>query len=174
VRNAHCTLVVLALGAATAACGHEAAAPGSAARSAPAGRSEGQAPQRLVGRYGMTLDRSDLPSKPDPILRHGLHGWTLKISNTGGVDHGTAFTLVDDGLDKLHPGQGTLESPRFEVVGDRILLHQEECAPAPAPIEAEYRWKLTGDTLRLTAVRIGCTDKVALTLLTSHAWTRRP
>lgn len=59
------------------------------------------------------------------------------------------------------------------MVGDRILLHDEECAVSTAPVESEYRWARGGKTLRFTEVKNGCKDQVVLTLLTSEPWLSR-
>lgn len=114
----------------------------------------------------MTLKRSDLPADPPPELTDRAERWTLKIANTGGPNNARALSIVNDQL-------GPLESSRFGVIGDRILLHGEECAVAAAPVESEYTWKRSGKTLRFTAVKSGCKDKVALTLLTAEPWAKR-
>jgi hypothetical protein len=113
----------------------------------------------------MTLRSRDLPRDPPPELTDRAENWTLKIANTGGVGNGSAITLVNKQL-------GTLESSRFGVVGDRIRLHNEECAANSGTVESEYRWKLSGKTLRFTAVKNDCRDKVALTLFTAEPWRR--
>jgi hypothetical protein len=137
-----------------------------ARRLAPQSRLEEPAPADLVGTYAMTLKPSDLPPNPPPELTVQAEKWTLEIANNGGLNDGRAFTIINDQL-------GALESSRFGVVGDRILLHDEECAVASAPVESEYRWRVSGKTLRFTEVKNGCKDKVALTLLTAEPWTKR-
>ena len=57
--------------------------------------------------------------------------------------------------------------------GDHILLHEEECAVATAPVESEYSWQISGDTLRFSEITNGCEDDVALTLLTSEPWIKK-
>jgi hypothetical protein len=127
---------------------------------------EHSAPAELVGTYSITLKRSDLPANPPQELTDGGGRWTLRVANKGGPNNGPALTLTNDQL-------GPLESSRFGVVEQRILLHGEECAVASAPVESEYTWKRSGKTLRFTAVKNGCKDKVALTLLTAEPWTKR-
>jgi len=126
---------------------------------------ESALPTELAGTYLMTLKPSDVPTDPPPELTDNAEKWTLEIANTGGPDGGPAFTIINDQL-------GTLESSRLEVIDDRILLHDEECAVAPAPVESEYQWKLSGNTLRFAEMRNGCKDDVVLTLLTSEPWLR--
>jgi hypothetical protein len=131
------------------------------------GAAEKPAPADLLGTYAMTLKPSDLPPNPPQELTDRAEKWTLKIANSGHPSDGRAFTIINDQL-------GKLESSRFGVVGDRILLHEEECALTPAVgVESEYRWKLSGKTLRFTEVKNGCKDKVVLTLLTAEPWTKR-
>jgi hypothetical protein len=115
----------------------------------------------------MTLERGDLPANPPAELTDRADRWTLKIANAGGPNNAPALTLINDQL-------GPLESSRFGLIGTRILLHEEECAVAPAPVESEYTWERSAKTLRFTAVKNGCNDKVALTLLTAGPWAKRP
>jgi hypothetical protein len=136
--------------------------------SQPAAQSpaEHSAPAELVGTYAMNLKSSDLPPNPPPELTDRAQKWTLKIANSGHPNGGRAFTIINDEL-------GKLESSNFGVVGDRVLLHDEECAVAAAPVESEYGWSLRERELRFTEVKNGCKDKVVLTLLTSEPWFKR-
>jgi hypothetical protein len=127
---------------------------------------EDPAPADLVGTYAMNLKPSDVPPNPPPELTDRAEKWTLKIANSGHPNGGRAFTIINNEL-------GKLESSNFGVVGDRVLLHDEECAVAAAPVESEYRWRLRGKTLSFTEVKNGCKDKVVLTLLTSEPWLKR-
>jgi hypothetical protein len=136
---------------------------GGGSDTAASAATEGAAPANLVGTYAMTLKPSDVPPNPAPELTDRAERWTLKIANNGGMDGGPAFTIINDQL-------GTLESSRFGVDGDRIVLHDEECAVAPAPVESEYAWTLSGSSLRFSEVTNGCDDDVVLTLLTSEPW----
>jgi hypothetical protein len=140
--------------------GSKAAAPRPAEKPAPAD---------LVGTYGMTLKPSDVPPNPPPELTiERAEKWTLKITNSGHRNGGRAFTIIND-------RHGRLESSPFGVIGNHILLHNEECAAAVAYtfVQSEYRWRLSGKTLRFAEVKNGCKDKVALTLLTSEPWFKR-
>jgi hypothetical protein len=111
----------------------------------------------------MNLKSSDLPPNPPQELTDRAEKWTLKIANSGHPNGGRAFTIINDEL-------GKLESSNFGVVGDRVLLHDEECAVAAAPVESEYGWRLRERELRFTEVKNGCEDNVVLTLLTSEPW----
>jgi hypothetical protein len=122
----------------------------------------GKAPEELVGTYAMTLKHGDIPPDPAPELVHEAEHWTLKISNTGAIG-GPSFTITNDTL-------GPLENTPLGVQGDRVLLHQEECAVSAEPVESIYRWKLDGDTLTFTKVVNGCDDDVVKTLLTAEPW----
>jgi hypothetical protein len=39
-------------------------------------------------------------------------------------------------------------------------------------VSSSYTWKAEGDSLRLTAVKHGCADKVAETILSAEPWKR--
>jgi hypothetical protein len=159
-------LPVILLTIAAGGCGGDDNKENGSTATAPS-RAEDQAPAGLVGTYAMTLKPSDLPPNPPQELTDRAEKWTLKIANSGHPNGGRAFTIINNQL-------GKLESSNFGVVGDRILLHDEECAVAVAPVESEYRWRLSGKTLRFAEVKNGCKDKVVLTLLTSEPWfTRR-
>jgi cell division septation protein DedD len=158
-------LPVIFLGVAAGGCAGNDNNEGSSKATAPRPAGD-SAPADLVGTYGMTLKPSDVPRNPPQELTDRAEKWTLKIANSGHPNGGRAFTIINDKL-------GKLESSNFGVVGNRILLHNEECAVAAAPVEGEYRWKLRGKKLRFTEVKNGCKDKVALTLLTSEPWFRR-
>lgn len=157
----------LLMAATTAGCGDSSDDTSKGATSTKPKQAERTAPAALVGTYSMTLKRGDLPANPPPELTDQAERWTLKIANTGGLNNGPALTLINEQL-------GPLESSRFGVIADRILLHEEECAVAPGPVESEYTWKRRGNILRFTAVKNGCKDEVALTLLTAEPWTKRP
>ena len=59
------------------------------------------------------------------------------------------------------------------VAGDQLKLTREECAPAGDKlVSSSYTWKAEGDSLRLTAVKHGCADKVAETILSAEPWKR--
>jgi hypothetical protein len=153
----------IVLAVAAVGCGGDDNGGSATVASSPA---QGTVPADLVGTYAMTLKPSDVPPNPPPELTDRAEKWTLKIANTGGPDNGPAFTIINDQL-------GTLESSRLGVDGDRILLHEEECAVAPAPVESEYRWRRSGKTLLFTEITNGCKDDVVLTLLTSEPWLKR-
>jgi hypothetical protein len=117
----------------------------------------------------MTLRASDLPPHPAPELSDGVgRRWTLRISNSGGIDNGRAFALAAS-------GRGALETPAFGVVGDRVILHREECAAGGNErfYENQYRWRVSGRHLTFTTIANRCPDRVAATLLTARPWTRR-
>jgi hypothetical protein len=147
-------------------CGDDAREHGTGGQSSPPAQSERSAPQALAGTYKMVLKHADLPPDPPPELTDRAEKWTLKIENTGGRNGGPGLALINDEL-------GTLESSPFGVIGDRILLHAEECAVAPAPVESAYTWKRSANTLTFRALKNGCKDEVALTLLTAEPWTKR-
>jgi hypothetical protein len=131
-----------------------------------ASRAEGPPPSGLVGTYGTTVRKADLPGRPAPELTSGSRTWTLNIARTGGVGNAPALTIVNDQL-------GTLESSRLGVSGDRLFLHKEDCAVGPQFVESDYRWHLAGKTLRLEPVKVGGSDKVAVTILSAEPWQRR-
>jgi hypothetical protein len=143
-----------------------AAGCGGGSGSSTASRAEGPPPSELNGTYGTTLRKADLPANPAPGLTSGSRTWTLKIARTGGVDNGPALTIGDNQL-------GELESSRLGVSGDRLFLHKEICDAGPRFVESEYRWHISGKTLRLEPVKVGCSDKVASTVLSAEPWRRR-
>lgn len=55
-----------------------------------------------------------------------------------------------------------------------VELSGEECAQKTGDsiVSSSYTWKADGDTLRLTAVKHGCADKVAETILGAEPWKR--
>ncbi len=161
------TAAALLAAAGVAGCGGDSDAGKSGAKASTATQAERSAPPDLVGTYSMTLKRRDLPANPPPELTDRAEKWSLKIANTGGPDNGPALTLINDQL-------GVLESSRLGVIGNRILLHNEECAAGPALVESEYTWQRSANTLRFRVVKNGCKDKVALTLLTAEPWSKRP
>jgi hypothetical protein len=158
--------VALLIAATAAGCGDSPDEGKKDAGPSAATRAEHPAPAALVGTYSMVLKPSDLPANPPQELTDRAERWTLTIANTGGPNNSPALALTNDQL-------GLLESSRLGVIGNRILLHAEECAVAPALVESEYRWKSDGKTLRFTAVKSGCKDKVSLTLLTAEPWAKR-
>jgi hypothetical protein len=97
----------------------------------------------------MTLKPGDVPPNPPPELTDQAEHWTLEISRDGAPDGGPAFTIINDAFNPL-------------------LLHDEECAVASAPVESEYGWEL-----RFTSITNGCDDDVVLTLLASEPWRKR-
>lgn len=129
---------------------------------------EGPAPAELAGTYSTTLKPADLPSKLPPELADGGLKWTLEIANSGGPADGPALTIASD-------TQGVLESPSLGVAGDRILLHDEECAKptGDALVESEYSWSVDGNALTIDAVKNGCPDQIAETILTSEPWAKK-
>jgi hypothetical protein len=140
---------------------------GGGSKPAASAAAEGPAPPQLVGAYAMSLKPSDLPPHPPEELTGGSAGWTLKVANSGGPGGGPVFTVAND-------QSGTLESSSLGVAGERVFLHHEECAEKTGYrlVESEYRWSLSGKTLRLSDVKVGCPDKVASTILTSERWTK--
>ena len=165
-RLTYATVAAALLMAATAAgCGDSSDEGEKDADTSAAKPAERPVPAELVGSYSMVLKPSDLPANPPQELTDRAERWTLTIANKGGPGNSPALALTNDQL-------GLLESSSLEVDGNRILLHAEECAVAPAPVESEYRWKSDGKTLRFTAVKSGCKDKVSLTLLTAEPWAK--
>ena len=154
-------LVIASLALALGGCGSDDAAD---TKTAPAAAGN-PAPANLVGTYAMRLKPADLPSNPPRELTEGSNRWKLKIANTGGPDGAPSFTISNAQL-------GVLESSRLSTSGDRVLLHDEECAAGPPLVESAYRWSLSGKTLTLTTIKNGCKDGIAKTLLTAEPWTR--
>ena len=130
-------------------------------------RSLGKAPAALVGTYATTLTEADLARNSAPQLREGP-SWQLIILNTGGPASGRNLTL-------LNKGSGPLEAAEFGVSGDRIVLMHERCTVGGFHpySDNEYRFALTGTTLRFTKVSNGCRDRVAETVLTSEPWKKQ-
>ncbi len=118
------------------------------------------APDELLGQYTVTLDESDLPDDAADELTEGGPSWTVTIAETGGPGEGPAFTIAND-------LEGPLESSNFEVKGDRILVHEQECASTGEPVESVWRYELKGKELTLTEEKGSCPDEVALTVLTT-------
>ena len=128
----------------------------------------GPAPQQLVGTYVTTLEQGDVEAAGSPPEIAGAdRSWTLRILNTGGPDNGPVLVIEQKTA-------GNLEAPSLRVAGDRLLLRNEECAAGGQYkfYDNEYRWKLSGKTLTITPVTNHCSDRVALTILTSRAWTK--
>jgi hypothetical protein len=124
------------------------------------------ASQELLGQYEVKLPKSDLPKDAPEELTEGSETWTVTIADTGGPGDGPAFTIANDQL-------GPLESSNFEVKGDRILLHEEECAQTGEPVESEYSYELKDDELTFSDPKETCPDKVAETILTSGPLTKK-
>jgi hypothetical protein len=123
-------------------------------------------PAELLGTYTTTLKRSDVPDPAPPEL-DGQYRWTLRITKDGGPDDKPALTIVK-------PPDDVLESSAMAVTGDKLELTGEECAQTMGDsiVSSSYTWKAEGDRLRLTAVKHGCADKVAETILSSEPWKR--
>src|SRR5436190_21066019 len=142
---------------------------GGGSNSSTAGASEGPPPVNLVGTYKTTLKPRDLPPNPSPALTPG--GWTLTIATKGGPGGGPALTITSG-----HES-GALTSAKLGVSGNTLFLHNEECENKAGNnltfVESEYRWRLSGKTLRLTNVKNGCPDKIDLTILTAAPYTKQ-
>jgi predicted double-glycine peptidase len=97
--------------------------------------------------------------------------WTLTIATKGGPGGGPALTIAS--------GQESdaLTSAKLGVSGNTLFLHGEECGNKAGTkttfVESEYRWNLSGKTLRLTSVKNGCPDKVDQTILTAKPYTKQ-
>src|SRR4051812_49425232 len=87
----------------------------------PPQRTRTPAPAKLLGTYTTKLKPSDLPPNLPPELADGSPEWKLTIANSGGIDNGSVFGIAN-------VKEGSLEAPSFSVIGDRVLLHREECA----------------------------------------------
>ncbi len=122
-------------------------------------KKSGASPE-LLGQYEVKLPKKDLPKDAPQELTEGSETWTVTLADTGGPGDGPAFTIANDQL-------GPLESSNFEVKGERILLHEQECAQTGSPVESEYGFELKGDELTLSDPKGTCPDKVAETILTS-------
>ena len=128
-------------------------------------------PAELVGTYTTTLEAGDIPANPAPELENAAGEWELVIATSGAPDGGPALAIN-------HPVEGNLEAPGLTVDGDEFLLEDEECAAGPegsyAFYDNAYSWALDGSTLTLATVENECADRVAETILTSNAWTKKP
>jgi hypothetical protein len=159
-------VVLTAVAAISAGCGG-----GGDSSSSKAGTSEGPPPANLVGTYKTTLKSGDLPPDPSPVVADGGPGWTLAIATNGGPDGGPALTITSS-----HES-GALTSAKLGVSGKTLFLHNEECENKAGTnttfVESEYRWSLSGKTLRLTNVKNGCPDKADLTILTAEPYTKQ-
>jgi hypothetical protein len=125
-------------------------------------------PQQLLGTYTTTLEQSDVEAAGSPPEIAGPdRSWTLRILNKGGPDNGPVLAIDNKTA-------GNLEAPSLRVDGDRLLLRKEECAAGGQYkfYNNEYAWKLSGKTLTITPVTNHCSDRVALTILTSRPWTK--
>jgi hypothetical protein len=156
----------LALALAGLGCGgdDEKASSSSSATTTP--QAVAPPPAELLGTYTTTLKRSDVPDPAPPEL-DGQYRWTLRITKDGGPDDKPALTIVK-------PPDDVLESSAMAVTGDKLELTGEECAQTMGDsiVSSSYTWKAEGDRLRLTAVKHGCADKVAETILSSEPWKR--
>jgi hypothetical protein len=123
-------------------------------------------PAELLGTYTTALKRSDVPDPAPPEL-DGQYRWTLRITKDGGPHNEPALTIVK-------PPDDVLESSAMAVTGDKLELTGEECAQTMGDsiVSSSYTWKAEGDRLRLTAVKHGCADKVAETILSAEPWKR--
>ena len=125
----------------------------------------------LLGTYTTTLKPSDLHEIDraevcacSPELHQSSLTWKLEISNSGGTNGGSAFTIKNS--------RGVLESSSFSVEATKILLRQEECTAGDREhlYNNEYGYRLAGRTLTFTTIRNRCRDRVAQTVLTSERW----
>lgn len=128
-------------------------------------------PVELLGTYATTLKRADVPAEPPPEL-DGQRVWLMKITKDGGPDNAPSLAII-------RPPSDELETPRVSASADTLTLSNEECAPSDPSgqytfVTSAYRWKLDGNTLRLTTLKKGCPDEVAETILTSQPWKKRP
>ncbi len=161
MRPIRATAAALALAA--AGCGGDDTASSPSTAGTP--QAVAPPPAALLGTYTTTLKRSDVP-KPAPPEIGGQYRWTLRITKDGGLDNKPALTIVK-------PPDEVLESSVLSVTGDQLTLTREECAPAGDKlVSSSYTWKAEGDSLRLTAVKHGCSDKIAETILSSEPWKR--
>jgi len=165
------TLIVLVLAVsliAAAGCGGTSSDKKTAASSATTQpvKAGGPPPAELLGTYATKLKQADVPADAPPELR-GQYAWVVKITKDGGPDNAPTLAI------RRAPSLDTLESPTLSVSGDTLTLSNEECAPSDPGgsltfVTSTFRWKLDGETLRLTTVKKGCPDKVAETILTSQ------
>ncbi|HEX8054767.1 MAG TPA: hypothetical protein VF517_17400 [Thermoleophilaceae bacterium] len=132
----------------------------------PVQAKESGAPSDLLGQYTVKLPKADLPKDAPEELTEGSETWTVTLAETGGPGEGPAFTIANDQL-------GALESSNFEVKGDRILLHEEECAQTGEPVESEWTYELKGERLTLKEAKGACPDEVASTILTTSPLQRK-
>lgn len=144
--------------------GDDKASSSSSATSTP--QAVAPPPAELLGTYTTTLKRSDIPDPAPPEL-DGQYRWALRITQDGGPDDKPALTIVK-------PPDDVLESSPMAVTGDLLKLTGEECAQtmSGSPVSSSYTWKAEGGSLRLTAVKHGCADKVAETILSAEPWKR--
>jgi hypothetical protein len=126
-------------------------------------------PSDLVGTYETTITEGDKGSAED-WRELGLE-WRLRIAATGGPYDGPALTL-----ENVDSNFGTLESSALSVDGDHLTIVREPCESSSSFdtefFDNEYAWALDESTLTLTPVANQCANEVALTLLTSHPWTK--
>jgi len=126
-------------------------------------------PSDLVGTYETTIAESD-KGRTEDWRELGLK-WRLRIAATGGPENGPALTL-----ENADSNFGTLESTALQVDGDRLKLVRQQCESSSSFdvefFDNEYRWALDGSTPTITPVANRCENEVALTLLTSHPWTK--
>jgi hypothetical protein len=155
-----------ALALAGLGCGGDDEKASSSASATTAPQAVALPPAALLGTYTTTLKRSDVPDPAPPEL-DGQYRWTLRITKDGGPDDKPALTIVK-------PPDDVLESSAMAVTGDKLELSGEECAQTVGDsiVSSSYTWKAEGDSLRLTAVKHGCADKVAETILSAEPWKR--
>jgi hypothetical protein len=118
-----------------------------------------------VGSYSTKLKQSDLPANPPPELTDGSLDWKLVVAKSGGQNGGPSLSLANGRL-------GSFESIGLGVQGSKVLLHREVCAAGGIQrlYDNQYAYKRTGSTLRFTAIKNQCSDRVVQTILTSERW----
>jgi hypothetical protein len=164
-------IVAVALGLALwAGCGSNGS--GDSTGNVPPESIQGPPPKALLGTYGVALKPGDLPPRPSPrerVLTESPPTWKLTIANSGGPSGGRDFAISS-----TDPALGLLEQSDFGVQGNLLALHQEECQSPQGYVfhENEYRWDLSGNSLRFSTISNSCPDRVAETILTSRTWSK--
>jgi hypothetical protein len=168
-------ILVLPVALATIVCagcggssGDKAPVASSAAKpaSAPAAN-PGLPPSELLGQFTTTLKKADYPANT-PVELNGRPRYLMTVTKDGGVDN--APTL---GVTWIKPEDQFVHGT-LAVSGGTLTLTDEECAVEPTGlVTSTYHWKLTGNVLRITTLKPGCTDKVFDAILTSRPWKKR-